>query len=569
MIRRGKCSVLLLLALWPLVAAADERILHYHSDIQIHANGEMTVTERIRVRAEGNQIRRGIYRDFPTRYKDPMGNHYTVEFRVLGVRRNHQDEAWHTEDRSNGVRLYIGRGDRLLEAGEHEFEIIFNTNRQLGFFREHDELWWNVTGNGWLFPIDQASATINFPFDAGVQDFRLAQFTGAFGSRESGATADIVDSSTLHFNTSRPLGPREGFSVVASWPKGLIAEPSLAQRTRWFLGDNGAALALLLGLALPLCWYYWAWNKVGRDPEKGVVIPRFRPPTGLSPAACRYVQGMSFDSNAFTAAIISLAVKGQLEIEEEDKEFTLRRVQKPEKAELSPGERAVLDTLLPLPASSIKMENENHAEFQATRSALNSELKKEYLGRLFHLNGVYMVPAILMSITAAVIAFFFDGGPAVWVGYLTLTMALHGLFAHLMRAPTQSGRLVMDEIEGFKMYLDTAEQDRLDRMRSPKLTPEVFESFLPFAYALGVQNNWCRRFASELPQQVKEGSAYHPSWYNGRFQGMNALDHLGDDFGSSFSSAISSASSPPGSSSGSGGGGFSGGGGGGGGGGGW
>ncbi len=101
------------------------------------------------------------------------------------------------------------------------------------------------------------------------------------------------------------------------------------------------------------------------------------------------------------------------------------------------------------------------------------------------------------------------------------------------------------------------------------VTPEVFEAFLPYAYALGVENNWCQRFAREIPEDVRRQDGYHPVWYSGRFHGINALNHLGDDFGSSFSSAISSAATAPGSSSGSGGGGFSGGGGGGGGGGGW
>ena len=127
----------------------------------------------------------------------------------------------------------------------------------------------------------------------------------------------------------------------------------------------------------------------------------------------------------------------------------------------------------------------------------------------------------------------------------------------------------MDEIEGFKMYLDTAEQDRLERMQSPQLTPEVFETFLPFAFALGVENNWCDRFARELPEELEKRGGYQPTWYTGNQNRLGALSHLGSNFNSSFSSAISSASSPPGSSSGSGGGGSSGGGGGGGGGGGW
>jgi uncharacterized protein (TIGR04222 family) len=278
---------------------------------------------------------------------------------------------------------------------------------------------------------------------------------------------------------------------------------------------------------------------------------------------------MSFNPKAFTAAIISLAVKGQLNIEEDGKDFTLKRVPDAPGAMLTKGELAILNTLLPGRASIIRMDNENHAEFQKARQALKKALKSEYLGRLFHLNSIYLAPALLASVAAAAIAAFFNGGPLVWVSYLVLSLALHGLFFFLMRAPTPAGRIVMDEIEGFKSYLDTAEQDRLDQMRSPALTPEVFETFLPYAFALGVENNWCKRFAREIPEQARQQTGYHPGWYNGQVHGISALSHLGNDFGSSFSSAISAASTPPGSSSGSGGGGFSGGGGGGGGGGGW
>ena len=553
----------------PLMASAEERILNYDSPISIAENGYLSVTETIRVKAEGDQIRRGIYRNFPTRYKDKLGNHYKVDFDVISVRRNGQSEPWHSEQKSNGIRVYFGRANRVLEPGVHEYELSFVTNRQLGFFGDHDELWWNVTGNGWMFPIDRVVATVSFPFRVASEDLKLSVYMGQYGSHETSATAEVVSASQVRFETSRPLSPWEGMSIVVEWPRGLVTEPGIGQKARWFLSDNGAALILLLGILAPFAWYYWAWNKVGRDPQKGVIIPRFKPPEGLSPAACRYVKDMSFNRNAFTAAIISLAVKGQLLIDEDDEEFTLRRVRDAKEADLTRGERAVLEDLLPRPSSSIKMDNKNHKDFQSARTALKKELKKEYLGRLFHLNGIYLAPPVLMSIAAAIIAIFLDGGPPVWIAYLVLTMALHGGFTYLMRAPTPAGRQVIDEIEGFRMYLDTAEQDRLDRMRSPVLTPEVFEAFLPYAYALGVENSWCQRFASELPEEVRQQAGYHPGWYSGQFHGMSALSHLGDNFSSSFSSAISSASSPPGSSSGSGGGGFSGGGGGGGGGGGW
>lgn len=448
--------MIVLCCLLPLLAIADERILDYQSDIRIHQNGTLTVTETIRVRAEGNNIRRGIYRDFPTHYKDRLGNRYRVDFSVLSVRRNGQPEPWHTEKRSNGIRVYFGSANHFLAHGVHQYELIFFTNRQIGFFKEHDELWWNVTGNGWMFPIDHVTATLSFPFTLTPDELELSVYTGRFGSKQSGAIAEVVNGGKARFETTKPLAPREGMSVIAAWPKGRIAEPGFTQKTAWFARDNGAAIILFLGLILPLAWYYWAWNKVGRDPEKGVIIPRFKPPTGLSPAACRYVKDMSFNRNAFTAAIISLAVKGQLVIDEFDDEFTLQRSTGSPATPLTKGEQATLEALLPRPGSRIKMDNENYQDFQAARQLLKKELKKEYLGRLFHLNSIYIAPTVLMSIAAAIIAAFFAGGPAVWITYLVLTVALHGLFTFLMRAPTQAGRLVMDEIEGFKMYLDTA-----------------------------------------------------------------------------------------------------------------
>lgn len=560
----------LLILLCPLSLLADERILNYRSDIQVHADGRLTVTENIRVRAEGDQINKGIYRDFPTSYKDKYGNRVKVDFKVNSVRRNGDSEAWHTTNRSNGVRIYAGSANRNIEHGVHEYQIVFETNRQLGFFEKHDELYFNAIGTGWVFPIDRAEVTVSFPFQTGMNQLSTNLYLGSYGSSQTGGSKEVLDGSTVRFTTDSSLPPREGLTFAVTWPKGLIAEPDTAQKARWFFADNGGALVLLVGFLLTLGWYSWAWNKAGRDPEKGVVIPRYKPPEGLSPAACRYVKSMSFKRDCFTAAIISLAVKGQLSIEEEKKKkFTLVRTGDAPAAELTKGESAVLKALLPTAASRIEMENENHSEFQKAQSGLKKALKAEYLGRLFHLNGLYILPAVLVTIGTAVLAATQYAGPPAFVLFIFLSLVLHGLFIFLMRAPTPAGRRIMDEIEGFGMYLGTAEQDRLDRMQSPQMTPEVFESFLPYAYALGVENKWCDRFAREMPREMREQSGYHPAWYSGHLHGAGALHHLGDNFSSTFSGAIASASSPPGSSSGGGGGGFSGGGGGGGGGGGW
>jgi len=547
---------------------ADERILNYHSNILVHADGSLTVTETIRVRAEGVNIRRGIYRDFPTRYKDRHGNNYEVGMDVLDVQRDGTPEPFHTEKRTNGIRIYIGSSDHMLSKDVYEYRLRFSTNRQLGFFDDYDELYWNVTGNGWVFPINHASARIELPAEVGAADLQTAFYTGAQGASGKQAQSRMTNGRTILFETTHGLQAHEGLTVAVGWPKGIVEQPSGSQQATWFLQDNGSALVLLIGFLSSLGWYLWAWNRFGRDPRKGVIIPRFRPPMGLTAAGCSYIRKMSFGKQAFTAAIISLGVKGYLEIEEDDDDFTLRQERLTGNGKASKGERAVVDALFK-GASEIELDQKNHRIFMMAQSVLKKALKTEHMGRLFNLNAIYALPAVTLTIIAVAIAIPLNGGPPVWITFGILSVILHPLFLFLMRAPTPAGRLIMDEIEGFKMYLDTAEQDRLDRMQSPQLTPEVFETFLPYAFALGVENSWCDRFTREFPEDLAERGGYHPAWYVGNRSGLAALGHIGNDFSSNLSSSISSASSPPGSSSGSSGGGSSGGGGGGGGGGGW
>jgi uncharacterized membrane protein len=142
------------------------------------------------------------------------------------------------------------------------------------------------------------------------------------------------------------------------------------------------------------------------------------------------------------------------------------------------------------------------------------------------------------------------------------------VFYRLLKAPTLLGRRMMDHIEGFKMYLETAEEERLNMMTAPEKTPELFEKFLPYALALDVENNWAEKFNDVLSKSGQVES-YSPSWYMGRSWSSIGSSGFASSLGSSLSGAISSSATAPGSSSGSGGGGSSGGGGGGGGGGGW
>jgi uncharacterized membrane protein len=155
---------------------------------------------------------------------------------------------------------------------------------------------------------------------------------------------------------------------------------------------------------------------------------------------------------------------------------------------------------------------------------------------------------------------------------MAIMVFINILFYRLMKAPTLAGRKILDKIEGFKMYLSTAEKERLNLLNPPERTPELFEKYLPYALALDVEQEWSEQFSDVLSRAYATTTGNAPRWYSGTSWHTLGVSGFTSNLGSSLTNAISSAaasSSSPGSSSGGGGGGSSGGGGGGGGGGGW
>jgi uncharacterized membrane protein YgcG len=561
MLRAVAAALLLCVA---LAAPASERILDYHSAIEVHADASVTVAETIVAQAAGELIRRGIYRDFPTDYRDRLGNRYRVGFEVLEVTRNGAPEPFHTERRANGVRVYIGSANRYVEHGRQEYVIRYRTDRQLGHFERHDELYWNVTGNGWDLPIDRARAVVRLPAGVPPGEIMLEAYTGYQGSTEQSFAAG-VDRQEAWLEAARPLAPREGFTIVVGWPKGHVHEPGRAERLERTLADNRGLLLALAGLVIVLGYLVWAWARHGRDPRPGVIFPHYEPPTGYSPASTRFIMRMGYDNRAFTAAVISLAVKGYLEIDAQGGKYTLR--QRTSSQPLAAGEKTLLAALF-AGGASVELDNKNHALLARAKLAHQRSLKRDYQKLYFLTNSALLLPSLGATAALAIAIGLLGAFRPLVVVVLVLMVVVHLVFAWLLRAPTQRGRRLMDQLEGFRTYLEVAEKDELNLRNPPARTPELFERYLPFALALGVEQKWAEKFAAVFARLGADGGRYQPAWYSGNFNARD-LGGFTAGVGKSLTSAISSASTPPGSSSGGGGGGSSGGGGGGGGGGGW
>src|SRR5215469_1971171 len=309
----------------PTATDRSERILDFHSDITLESDGTFLVRETISVNAAGVEIKHGIYRDFPTRYQDRLGNNYIVGFQLLSAELDGFAETSRVQDQSNGKRIYLGDQKLFIPSGHHTYVISYTTNRQLGFFSDHDEMYWNVTGNGWGFPIDLASATVRLPEKIASSDVTLDGFTGAQHSLDRNLTHERLPDGTYYFATTSPLRRFEGLSIVLSWQKGLIAPPTPQQQLNYFFSDNRIALLATLALLILLLYYFLVWFAVGRDPLPGVIMPLYEPPANLSPAATRYLVRMGFDNKTFAAAILDMCVRGYLIIKEQAGSYTLYR----------------------------------------------------------------------------------------------------------------------------------------------------------------------------------------------------------------------------------------------------
>jgi hypothetical protein len=612
--------------------AQSERILNFKSFVKVYPDASMTVTEDITVQATGQEIKRGIIRDFPTTYKDRLGNTVTVGFKIEEVRRDGRSEPYRIESASNGVKIRIGQKEVFLRPGQYTYTIKYRVDRELGFFKDFDELYWNVTGNGWTFAIDHAEAYIELP--AGAKILKSAAYTGYQGDRGHDFTVR-ADDNLIVFKTTRRLASKEGLTVAVSWPKGLVHEPSSQERMDFFLQDNMATAIGFIWLVVLLGFYLWAWSRVGRDPAGGTIIPLYSPPAGFSPAGVRFVSRMGYDDKAFAAAVVDMAVKGGVRIEEDGGDYTLVRKEGAMEA-LSRDEQLVTAQLFS-GGKSVKLENTNHTRISAAIDVLKKNLKTELEKIYFVTNSGYLAPGIIITLLGVALVVltsrdkFAAGFGSLWLtiwtvacyflavtvykkwqatrgggwmkrlgalgitlfalpffvgeiaGAYLLTTAVsipaavtlaamgfvNALFYHLLKAPTLSGRKIMDQIEGFKLYLSVAEQDRLNLLNPPEKTPALFEKYLPYALALNVENAWSEQFAEVLAQAGTEAQPYSPTWYSGSSWDSSRTSSFSDSLGSSFAGAISSSSTAPGSSSGSGGGGSSGGGGGGGGGSGW
>lgn len=552
------------------------RIEDFHSDIRILTTGAIEVAERIRVRFDGSF--NGIFRTIPIEYRDPRGFNITLKLEVTGVEDGSGTALRHELSRERHyrkIKIWIPGASDAVRTVVLRYRV---ENALLHFSEddlEWDELYWNVTGDEWPVPIDASGARIQLPRE--VTGIRARAFTGRYGSDESSADIEIREPDrTVRVRSRRGLGIHEGLTVVTAWDakaaldgEYVVQRPSSFDKAILFLQSNWP-------IAIPALVFfvmYRLWSRFGKDPEKRPVSAQYEPPERMTPFEVGVLVDNRADMRDITATIVDLAVRGWIEIEQLDQEklfglisgteyaFELKRPY-PEALDLKPHERRLLEALFDhgrrTRVTTSDLENSFYKDLPGLKSAAFDRLVEDghYRSRPDRVQGVWIGGGIIVAgamtvLGLAVASAWGMSQLTVVVAAVLSAIAIIG-FGLLMPARTEKGARAREAILGFEEFLQRVESDRFKKMITG---PEMFEKFLPYAMALGVEKQWAAAFADILKQP--------PSWYHGQGYTTFRPGVFVSDLSSMSNATATAMASAPRSTGGSGmsgGGGFSGGG---------
>ncbi|MBI5075326.1 MAG: DUF2207 domain-containing protein [Nitrospirae bacterium] len=536
------CLVLCLgLFLSSASSAQDFTINDFDVFIAIKEDSSFMVRETLT--AEFHSPRHGIYRDIPYIYTDSTGGTMKTPIDILSVTDGSgSDISYRLIRQGNTIRVRIGDAKKYV-TGIRKYEITYSVENAVLFFDDHDELYWNVTGNEWNAAITRSRCMVSLA-GGRTKEHWASCYTGRKGSRDS-ACRSIPGDNVIEFITDGPLQAGEGLTIAYGWDKGIVSPPSSFRKFIWLMNlkQNWVFILPVLSFVFML----FIWMQTGRDPRvRESITVMYGPPEyfkiPLTPAEVGTMVDEKLDPRDITATIIGLAVKGYIKIEEtieeglifDKKDYYLKKVKDADALLTLFEKQVMLDIFGVMPGKMIsELKNTFYKNIPSLKSSLYKELvKKNYFNtNPEHVRVTYSVIAAALGfgIAFGLTTLFGDAAGEVRTisaGVLTGLSVLG--FAKFMPAKTREGSAVYMQILGFQEFMNRAEKDQLDRMKDQNL----FSKFFPYALALDVADNWARAFEGIYQEP--------PDWYVSP-GGIRAFDPI--SFNHSMNSAMSNLSS--------------------------
>ncbi len=594
------------------IAKADvnDFVIHrFHGRYELNdqvAGGGMTVKEEISLTF--SDYNHGILRALPKKYD---GNNTKIE--VLNIMRDGKTEPYSTYSDSNG-NLVLKIGDaNVTITGPHDYEITYKQRGIIHFLEDHDEFYWDINGIDWDQPFESVSAEVIMPPGWQEPSLGTSCYTGSLDSNETSCIIGKADR-TVNVVTTRLLNHSENLTVAIPIQKGLFRPITWQDKVRDNLVQlTGLVLPPLVigGLALRL------WLKKGKEyAGRGVIVPEYTPPKNLTPAEVGLIADFRTDGRDLSATLIDLAIRNYIRIHDDQKKrlfggfkhnFSFE-LTKNDYSTLKPHEQSLLTAIFspsisvtdmkqlvqtvfkgsyhikeakklvlvdgaasqPQVGTIVELKKVDRYRLQSAAETIRKELANSLSGdhAYFENNPQKASGGLMIAFFVLIFLGVFLHPGWGWTVGIIISAGICFLLGLFMPKRSHLGTETLEYIEGLKLYMNTAEKDRLKMLQSvdrpfepPSKTVKLYESLLPFAIALGVEKSWSNQFADIYTAQ--------PDWYRGNAAYFN-VHSFSNDLSSGVGTLSSSfAAQSSSSSSGSGGGGSSGGGGGGGGGGGW
>jgi len=484
----------------------------FQSDITVHQDASLIVGETIELRFD--RPRHGIYREIPFRFHNELGKVTTTPIKVLSVTDGSGKNLKYTVERKGSVvHIRVGDPKRYVE-GRQTYGITYQVENAIFFLEDHDELYWNVTGNAWKAPIIETSARVTLSSRKKSKSFWKGCYAGVYGSSESDCGYETYQNSAK-FHAKRRLNTGEGFTIAFGWEKGLLTPPSAWKRFLWSIDIRENWVFIVPFFAL-FCMIQ-LWHRRGRDPRvKEAVTVMYEPPQynhqPLSPAEVGALIDERLDPRDITSTLVGLAVKGYLTIEETEKQgwifqstdYYLKKVKEPD-AHLCPFETEMMRSLFPAAMPGIlvsQMKNRFYTNLDVLKRTLYRDLVRKgfFLKNPESVRNLYIMGAILITVFGSLVLLFLaPNSPvkSILAGVFTGLPVL--FFSKFMPAKTKAGASAYMEILGFQEFMNRAEKDRIERLGDK----DLFSRFLPYAIALNVVDHWAGAFEGiyqETPQ---------------------------------------------------------------------
>lgn len=528
---------LLLAAFLPLLLLATKAqaletgwvIDQFHSRITVGENASVTVEEIIII--DFNSLdKHGIFRTIPINYRDRFGNKVNIRLSVESIADElGRERKFKTKRRGKNIEIKIGDPGKTI-SGVQNYVIRYTVNRVITRFDEHDELYWNVTGNTWPVTIRQASANVLLPANAN----NATCFSGAHGSSFKNCTIDLKENA-VEFRSNTSLRPGSGLTIVTAVPKGVIRVPPLTSRLWWLISDNWPFAIPFVTLVV-LLWLYWQHGRDERykslfDPSRGTerlplftaeLIPStYAPLKDIKPAEAGTLIDEEVNIRDIAATIVDLAVRGYVRIEEITKGALLKKQDfklvwtDQDTTNLEEFENLLLVALFGKTSTdkTVKLSQlkyKFHAHLKKIRDSLYDSMKKEgyFLRRP---DKVVQTYRIIGAVIAFLGVFFFAFSLAWSVGVVGSGIVIL-LFAKTMPKRTAKGRKHYLRVAGLRNFINVGayRQELWEKAN-------LFEEVMPHAIALNLTHQWAEAFEKinvPKPDWFKGTTPFNPAMFS-------------------------------------------------------